>query len=405
MKNGVFFRVGRSVTVLGGLAGVLVASQLAQAAATVTESLTGGKASLDVRYRYEYVTQDNALDDATASTVRSRLGYMTDPYRGVGGFLEFENISLVGDEDYNSSVNGNTQYSVVVDPVGSEVNQAYLSFDKLPATLVKLGRQRLVLDNQRFIGNVGWRQNEQTFDAFSAVNKSLTATTATFAHLSNVNRITGTDADMSSDLLNVNYSGWTVGALSAYVYLLDYTSLVSQSTQTYGLRFNGGSKLSDSAKLLYTAEYAKQSDYGDNAASFDLNYLLAEFGGSMHGVTAKIGYEVLESDGTNSLQTPLATLHAFNGWADQFLITPAAGLEDGYLSVGGALLGVELYGVYHYYSANQGGADYGSEWNVQAVKKLNNISTLTAKYAQYAAGDLASKVDTDKFWLMAQMAF
>lgn len=404
MKNDFLFQFGRSA-VWGGLAALAVLPQAGHAAATVGESLTGGKVSLDVRYRYEHVAQDNALEDANASTVRSRLGYATDPYRGVGAFLEFENVSLVGDENYNSSVNGKTQYATVVDPKGSEVNQAYLAYDGLPATVLKYGRQRLLLDNHRFVGNVGWRQNEQTFDAFSVVNKSLPKTAITYAHLANVNRITGTDVDMSSDLLNVNYSGFAAGTLAAYAYLLDYTTAVAQSTQTYGLRFSGASKLSDEAKLLYTAEYAQQSDYGDTSVRFDLNYLFAELGGSLRGVSAKLGYEVLEGDGSNAVQTPLATLHAFNGWADQFLVTPAAGLEDVYLSVGGTAMGIDLLGVYHDYSANQGSGDYGTEWNFQAMKKINKIYTVGAKYAGYRAGDLAGKVDTDKFWLLAQAAF
>src|SRR3569623_560017 len=366
MKNEFAFGTGRGVPMWGGLA-MALAAPFAQAADTPSAALTGGKVSLDVRYRYEHVSQGNALKEADASTVRSRLGYTTDTYRGLGAMLEFENISLVGDENYNSGGNGKTQYSVVTDPKGTEVNQAYLSFGGLPATSVKFGRQRIVLDNQRFIGNVGWRQNEQTFDALSFVNKSLRKTTLTYAHISNVNRIAGTDADMSSDLFNANYAGWAAGALSAYTYLLDYATTPAASTATYGLRFTGATALNTDAKLLYTAEFAQQSDYADNPASFDLNYLFAELGGSLRGITGKLGYEVLEGNGTQSVQTPLATLHAFNGWADQFLVTPAAGLEDKYLGVGSTAWGDEWLAVYHDYSANHGGADYGTELNFQAL--------------------------------------
>lgn len=398
MKNGLSVKMGH-----GALA--LLIAPFAQAAETPTAAITAGKVSADVRYRYEYVTQDNALKDAGASTVRSRLGYTTDTYHGVSAMLEFENISLVGEERYNSGSNGKTQYAAVIDPKTTEVNQAFISFDKLPATSIKFGRQRIALDNQRFIGNVAWRQNEQTFDALSLVNKSLTKTTLTYAHLSNVNRITGTDADMSSDLLHGNYSGWAAGSLSAYAYLLDYRAPASQSTATYGVRFSGGTSVGEAFKVLYTAEYASQGDYADNPAAYTLDYYLAEIGGSVRGITAKLGYEVLEGNGTQSVQTPLATLHAFNGWADQFLVTPAAGLDDGYVSVGGTWMTVDLIAVYHIYSANRGGADYGSEWNLQAMKKINKWYTLAAKYASYSAGDLTSKVDTDKLWLTAQLAF
>ena len=374
-------------------------------ATTFEEALMGGKAKLDVRYRYEHVDQSNSLKDADASTVRSRLGYASGDFRGVSAYLEFENTTAVGVEDYNSGTNGKSGYSVVADPELSEVNQAYLAWDGLPATVFKYGRQVINLDNQRFIGAVAWRQNEQTFDAFDVVNKSLPDTVVTYAHVSNDNRINGSDADMSSNLLNVGYSGWSAGTVSAYAYLLDYDAAASQSTQTYGVRFAGDTKFGESVKMLYTAEYAKQSDYGKNPASFDLNYMLAEAGGVWSGVTAKLGYEVLEGDGTNSVQTPLATLHAFNGWADQFLSTPANGLEDVYLSVGGGVAGLKLLAVYHDFSANKGGGDYGTELDFQAAKKIGKLYTLVAKYAAYSAGSAAGKVDTNKLWLVGQVAF
>lgn len=404
MKREFTYMTGYSLPAYGVLL-LTLSSPLAQAADTPTDAIMNGKVSLDVRYRYEHVSQDNALKDAGASTVRSRLGYTTDTYRGVGGMLEFQNISLVGPERYNSGSNGKTQYALVPDPKGTEVNQAFLSFDGLSSTLIKLGRQRIVLDNQRFVGNVGWRQNEQTFDAFSLVNKSLSKTMLTYAHISNVDRVTGTDANMSSDIFNAHYDGWRVGSFSAYAYLLDYIGAASQSTATYGLRFTGGSPVSDAVKLLYSAEYASQSDFADNPVHYAVNYYLAEIGGSARGITAKLGYEVLGSNGKQSVQTPLASLHAFNGWADQFLVTPAAGLEDSYVSMGGTWMTVNLLAVYHTYRANRGGADYGSEWDLLAEKKINKIYTVTAEYASYNAGTLAGQVDTDKIWLMVQLAF
>lgn len=73
--------------------------------------------------------------------------------------------------------------------------------------------------------------------------------------------------------------------------------------------------------------------------------------------------------------------------------------------MGGALLGIDLLAVYHDYAANSGGGDYGTELNFQAAKKFAKLYTVTAKYASYSAGDLAGKVDTDKIWLMGQVAF
>ncbi len=386
-----------AVALLGGM------WQSTAGASSFAEALSGGKPALDMRYRLETVEQDNALKDATASTLRTRLGYTTGAFQGLSAHLDFENITAFPDDDYNSTANGSTQYSVVADPEGSEVNQAYIAYGGLAATVAKFGRQRIKLDNDRFIGNVGWRQNEQTFDAFSISNASLPDTTLKYAYVHNANRIFGTNADMTSHLLNAAYKGWSPGTLTAYAYLLDYENSAALSSDTFGLRFSGASAVGADSKVLYSIEYAQQSDGGDNLADFDLNYSLLELGGKVSGVTAKVGYEVLEGDGSVSLQTPLATLHAFNGWTDQFLSTPSDGLEDLYISVGGVVQGVKLLAVYHDFKGNDSGDDYGSEWGIAAVKPFGKMYKLSAKFASYSAGDLAGKVDSDKLWLSAEL--
>jgi Alginate export len=67
--------------------------------------------------------------------------------------------------DYNSTMNGNTAYLVVADPETYEINRLQLTNTSLPMTTLTAGRQRIVLDDHRFVGNVSWRQNEQTFDS------------------------------------------------------------------------------------------------------------------------------------------------------------------------------------------------------------------------------------------------
>ena len=128
------------------------------------ESANVGRYWIDVRLRSESVEQDSILEDASALTSRTRVGYETKNYRGLQFLIEAENISAVRD-DYNSTTNGNMQYSVVADPEGTEFNRIYLSYTDIPETSVALGRQKIILDNARFLGNVGWRQNEQTFDS------------------------------------------------------------------------------------------------------------------------------------------------------------------------------------------------------------------------------------------------
>lgn len=395
---------------LRSVAGLVVYALAAQANADtgITEALTGGKTTLDARYRLETVNQENALKDATASTIRLRLGYETGQYAGFGLMAEAESLTALGGKAYNSTINGKSNYSVVADPEFTEINQAYVSYSGLPGTKLKYGRQRLTLDNHRFVGNVGWRQNEQTFDAFTVVNQSLPDTTITGGYIYNVNRVFSDrspvgDFKTRAPLLNVNYKGWSMGEIVGYAYLLDFVERPADSTETYGLRFSGSAPVGNAIKALYTAEYASQSDYRDNPANFSLNYYLLEGGAAAGDATFKLGYEVLGGNGQVAFQTPLATLHSMNGWADQFLITPVNGLKDAYVSAGTVLQDAKLEAIYHDFRADTGGARYGTEWDLVATRTIGKNYLLGAKYASYRAKTFA--VDTDKFWLYAEAKF
>ena len=395
---------------------LLVASVLAGAnvsvanAADLAEAIAAGKAGVDLRYRYETVDQTGVTKDATASTLRTRLNYATGDYNDFSAFIEFDDVTAFGDIEYNDATGlatAQTSYPVVADPEGTEVNQAKLSYKGVEDTTVTLGRQRVIFDNARFIGNVGWRQNEQAYDALTVANTSLADTSIVYGYVTNVNRIFGEasskgDVDTKTHLLNVSYSGLKAGKLTGYGYLLDLIDSPAASSSTMGLRFAGGTEVSEAVKALYTVEFATQSDYSDGASTIDADYSLIELGAKVSGVTAKLGFESLSGDGTYAFSTPLATAHAFNGWADKFLATPVNGLVDTYVKVVGKVSGVKLVGVYHDYASDTGSTDYGTELDLLAAKKIGNYTVL-AKYASYSADSFAT--DTDKLWLMGQAKF
>ncbi len=380
------------------------------AAESFEAAIASGKAGIDLRYRYEMVDQAGVAEKAKASTLRTRLNYQTESYMDTSVFVEFDDVMALGDVKYNDATglpSAKTGYPVVADPAGTEVNQVYLSYKGFTDTTFKLGRQRIILDNSRFVGNVGWRQNEQTYDGFTVVNSSLKDTAVTYAYLTNINTIFGEESgkgnvDTRSHLINVAYGGLAAGKISAYGYFLDLMNAPAASNSTLGIRFSGGTKMNGDVKALYTAEYAKQGDYKEGASTIDADYKLIELGAEYSGITALLGYEVLGAD-SSAFTTQLATLHAFNGWADKFLATPANGLVDTYLSIQGKVAGIKLQAVYHDFSSDIGNDQYGSEIDLLAAKKLGKNYTLSAKYASYSADTLST--DTDKFWLMGQAQF
>jgi len=387
------------------LSAAISAALLSTAPATVsaddfTDALTGGKVKMDVRLRYESV-DDSINKDADALTVRTRLGYETGSFMSMTAYVEFEDTrTAFGMDDYAPQSAG---YAVVADPEVTELNQAFLLYTGLSDTAVKVGRQRVILDNARFVGNVGWRQDEQVYDALAVINNSLPDTTVIYGYVHKVEGILPKfDLDVSTHLFNASYTGLDFLKISAYAYLIELDATEDESN-TFGIRFAGATNVADGVKLSYTLEYAAVEDdiFGtDN----DADYMLGELGVTVSGITGKFGYEVLGSDdGTYGFQTPLATKHAFNGWADVFLGTPVDGLQDMYVSIGGKFAGVKLAAIYHDFSSDEGSTDYGTELDLVAAKKFTKNYSAGIKLASYSADNYKS--DTDKVWIWGQLKF
>ena len=392
--------------------GVAVADDFADA-------IMGGEASLSFRYRLEAVDDDAFTKEATASTLRTRLGYKTKSFYDFSALVEIENITEIGADDYNSTTNGKTNLPVIADPEDTAINQLALSYAGIQDTTLTFGRQAVNLDNQRFIGTVGFRQNDQTYDAASFLNKSIADLTLRYYYVWNVNRVFGDDhplGDLGSNthIVNASYSGLDgFGTLTGYGYLIDFdddAAVFGLSSSTFGLRFKGSQPVAEDVKVLYTAEYATQSDYGDNPTSYTADYFTLIGGVSYKAATVKVGYEQLGSDngGTVAFQTPLATGHRHNGWADKFLSTPVTGLEDIFASASykikqpfgaGPVQSLAFLAVYHDLSAEKGSQNFGTEIDARVVAKILDRYSASLKLADYDADNGSGTTDSQKIWL------
>lgn len=358
-----------------------------------------GKLYGDFRLRYETVDQDNALKDADALTLRSKIGYSSPSVNGLSATLEIENSeSLVDDFSVPPSKVKPGEFSVIADPDHTEIDQAFIAY-KGDGIQGKLGRQVITLDNHRFVGHVGWRQDRQTFDALSISVAPSEGVNVSASYIDKRNRIFSDDADIDSKDLLLNASFATgIGKLSTYAYLLEVDNGSDNALDTFGVRLAGKKGV-----FGYTAELASQSAE-TSSTDFDATYALLEGSYKLDAVTLKAGYEILGSDdGAYAFSTPLATLHKFNGWADQFLGTPSAGLEDLYISLVTKIMGGKFVITYHDFSSDEsvaGADDLGNEIDVLYAKKLSKTFSGGVKYASYSAGDASfGKVDTDKLWV------
>jgi hypothetical protein len=379
-------------------------------AETFADALREGDAIIDLRARYESVEQGGFASEADALTNRLRAGFQTAPLKGTAFLAEGVIVDdLV--EDYNSTTNGQTEYPVVADPADfAAVNRLAVINKSLDRTTMTFGRQRIVHDDQRFVGNVGWRQNEQTFDALRAQWGS-TKIKTDLTYASQVNRVFGPDSPQGKwegDVVLANFSyTLPIGTLALFDYYLDIDGVATASTNTVGVKL-AGSKPIAKVTATYALAYAQQGEAGANAADVDTDYELLEGGLNFAKLGVAIGYELLGSDASVGFATPLATLHAFQGWADKFLATPAAGIEDSYVRLNfpfgkrGRFTTVGVVGVFHNYDADVGGAHFGEELNLQLVARTERMA-LTAKYADYRADELFT--DTEKLWLSVDYAF
>lgn len=406
------------------VSGTILAAFPAFAGDTVESIITDGNFFGEVRYRYETVDQGGFTNDANASTVRTNIGFKTGEYRDFQALIEAQIVQNIGTDDFNDTTNGKTAYPVVADPNVAEINELWTTYSGLPDTVVKLGRQKINIDNQRFVGTVGWRQNDQTFDAGAIINSSIPGLNLMYAYVGNVNRIQGDDhplGDLDTDThvahANYKFTDWLDA--TAYGYWVDIDRAATLSSETFGLRFTGNAPINDAWSFFYEAEAATQSDHGNNTTSYDEKYYHIAPGIKGHGFTFKAGYEELGGDGTNSFQTPLATAHKFNGWADAFLSTPASGLEDSYVSASykasgtdTILDGTKFIAAYHNFDSDDSSSgDLGDELDLsigktfilpdtgQPFKKVNVL----LKYADYD-GD-SGVADREKVWLQVGVKF
>ena len=384
--------------------------------------LKDGKVNLDVRFRYEH-GDVAGLGSSNAFTMRTRLGYTTAVYQGFQAMVELEDNRAADDDEYFDGIPPNTfGLSPIVDPEDTELNQLWVAYDlsalseDLPIA-AKIGRQRVNLDDQRFIGSVSWRNLEQTLDAGMLTYSPTEDLKATYLYIDEVNRIFGSDSGLDfnseSHAINVAYSGLGIGKVVGFAYLLDLggtgTPGAAVSSQTYGARLEGLAHLNEDLALGYIGSFAWQSDYANNATSYDAFYILTEGKIKFKKIAGAFiggGFEMLGSDnGTAAFSTPLATLHKFNGFADSFLATPAAGLRD-YYAVGGFTIpgmDVDLMAAYHEFTADDTSADLGNEIDLVLKKKLNEHASVLLKYAHYD-GD-SGRADIYRFWLQLDLKF
>jgi hypothetical protein len=376
----------------------------------VVEAFRQGTPHLGFRYRYEHVDEDGIELAAHASTLRTVLSFRTAPLRGFELFIEAENVVELGNDEYRDGGrpprgNGVVDRPLVADPAGTDINQVLLRYRGLHSD-VRLGRQEINIADERFVGAVGWRQHHQTFNAINVSTEAIDRFNLQYVFSPDVYRVFGDKLDTRNHFLHAVADAGPVGTVRAYAILLEYTQpqFAGSSTDSLGFEVTGMVALGDELNAFYEFEYARQWDAADNPENIDADYFHLMGGGRLRGLTARAGWEVLGgSREQGRFNTPLATLHKFNGWADKFLVTPPDGLRDLYLQLGGTVLGLGWAAVLHDFGADSFALSYGTELDGQLTYRAGWNQLFALKAAFYDAEGFST--DTLKIWGWTEYTF
>jgi len=374
--------------------------------------LNDGNISANVRYRFETFERDGApfTAPAYAPTLRLALGYETPQFHGFSVFAQGEAVVVTGPADYSIPTlpsQNRPDRPAILDPKSLELSQGYLrwkhdiSKKKLAVTL---GRQEMILNDGRFLSISYWRQVHGTFDAARLDTDLPLHFYFTYAFINRFYREVGYNATdgkppMNTHVANVAWKKADRINVALYGLLLDYRSRAqfALSTQTYGLRVNGPYQFDKDFGLLYTAEYAKQKDYGSNPNHVDASYYLGELGLGWRAFNFLAGDALLGgSSATDKVTTPLA--HPFNGWSDLFFDNPSGGggngLQARYFSANGPLRfldGAVATVTYYDYHSDSPRVHYGSELDMALAYKVRRVSNrweIGWRFARYWADHL-----------------
>lgn len=403
----------------------LIVPNLSQAQ-TIGDALKATKPIIELNTRYETVDQVGIANEAEALTSRLRFGVQTGKYKNWSFLAEMDAIAAFTD-DYNSTINGKTSFPNVVDPDGAELNRLQLVYTPSKTTSITIGRQRIILDDARFVGNVGWRQDEQTFDALRFDTK-IGKLSVTAAYLDKINRIVLDERDWKSDsyIVNASYAYSDAVKLTGFAYLLDFSdskgvtaaAAKASSTNTYGARVSGSKKHGEYI-FGYAAQYAKQTDTGLNPANFELGEYMLEGSVKYKKLTLKANYEVLEGNGVVGFVTPLGTNHAFQGFSDVFAGTGgnktlANGIKDLAVSAIIALPAPKtakyfknpmLNITYHDFKTDHLGLDIGEELDAVFTFAITPKLSGMIKYADFDRALSTMPASRTKTWVQLAYKF
>jgi alginate export protein len=404
------------VSLLGALAasGAQAAEDTQSAPFSLADSLAQGRFTLELRPRFNRIDESDKPLLTEGTTVRAIAGWRSAPYRGFRLTVEAIHADHVGARQFNDdgALFASSPYPLLPDPRYTGVNQVFAEYTGAEATRVRIGRQVVRLDDQRWVSDNDFRQVPQLFDGVSVVNSALTRTELSAGYYWRMRDTSGGVEKLRLTLLHASWNPSPGHVLSGYAYFHDqadngaFTGFANNSYRLTGVRAEGAVPVAGALAIAYLGEAARQGAYAGGDPRIDARYWRLGAGVGDARWTLRYDYEVKGSnDGAYGLQSPLTDFYQFNGWTLHFFNTPPQGLRDRWLTARYALGALTLYGEAHRFRSDFGGLDFGREADFGASYELSHDLVLRLQHARYDPAAGSADFSDRKVWLTATYTY
>ena len=376
----------------------------------IADSLARGRFTLELRPRYNRIDESDKPERTEGGTVRLTVGFVSAPLQMTRFMVEGIHTDQVDPHfnDDGGNING-SPYPLLPDPRYTGMNRVYVEYKGLPDTRIRAGRQRVRLDNQRWISDNDFRQIPQLFDGVETVYTGLASMELYGAYFGRVRTTSGDTNDLNLTLLHAAWNPLPGQSVSAYAYFHDqaqngaFTGFADNSYRVIGVRWTGSAAPWlgwNAVDVPFEAEFATQRAHSGGDARIDANYWRVGGGIAWRETVARLDYEVKESNGGRyAVQMPLTDFYAFNGWTLHFYNTPRQGLRDSWATLRQGWRDFTLYGEYHRFRSDYGGIDFGRELDVGLAYAWNENTVLRFQHARYDPGAATTDPRIRKTWI------
>jgi Alginate export len=380
----------------------------------IADALAGGRFTLELRPRFNRIDESNYPLRTQVGTVRAVAGWRSAPLHDWRLTVEAIHTDHFGADSFNDNgaLFATSPYPLLPDPRYTGVNQAHVEYTGVDGLRLRVGRQVVRIDNQRWVSDNDFRQIPQLFDGVSAAYTGIASTELSASEYWRVRNTSGVASSLRLSILRAAWNPFPGHALSAYGYFHDQaqngatTGFDDNSYRVIGVKAEGSAALTASLDLPYTAEYAQQRPYSGGDSRIDANYWRAGAGLATSGWTLRYDYEVKGSNaGVYGLQMPLTDFYAFNGWTLHFFNTPRQGLHDQWLTARAEWAKATFYAEEHRFRSDFGGIGLGRELDLSLTYPLMENGVVRLQHARYDPGAGTPDPRIRKTWLTFTLTY